>query len=118
MMAGGMFWLSRITEHRRYVGGLLGPMLITALGLGLLFVPMALVSLTKVRTQDTGVAFSRDENGHVVGVDLAGRLFNRSAVTPAHGPRPKRRARPKSPVDHRDAGPFRHSRPRLSPVHP
>jgi predicted MFS family arabinose efflux permease len=40
MMAGGMFWLSRITEHSSYAGGLLGPMLITALGLGLLFVPM------------------------------------------------------------------------------
>jgi hypothetical protein len=31
-----MFWLSRITEHSSYAGGLLGPMLITALGLGLL----------------------------------------------------------------------------------
>jgi hypothetical protein len=33
-------------------------MLITAAGLGLLFVPMSLVSLTKVRNADTGVASS------------------------------------------------------------
>jgi predicted MFS family arabinose efflux permease len=67
MMAGGMFWLSRITEHSSYVGGLLGPMLITALGLGLLFVPMALVSLTKVRNADTGVASSLVNVGQQVG---------------------------------------------------
>ena len=42
-MAGGMFWLSRITEHCSYAGGLPGPMLITATGLGLLFVPMTLI---------------------------------------------------------------------------
>jgi predicted MFS family arabinose efflux permease len=67
MMAGGMFWLSRITEHSSYAGGLLGPMLITALGLGLLFVPMALVSLTRVRNADTGVASSLVNVGQQVG---------------------------------------------------
>ena len=66
-MAGRMFWLSRITEHSSYAGGLLGPMLITALGLGLLFVPMALVSLTKVRNADTGVASSLVNVGQQVG---------------------------------------------------
>ena len=67
IMAGGMFWLSRITEHSSYAGGLLGPMLITAAGLGLLFVPMALVSLTKVRNADTGVASSLLNVGQQVG---------------------------------------------------
>ena len=66
-MAGGMFWLSRITEHSSYAGGLLGPMLIIAAGLGLLFVPMSLVSLTKVRNADTGVASSLLNVGQQVG---------------------------------------------------
>ena len=66
-MAGGMFWLSRISEHSSYAGGLLGPMLIIATGLGLLFVPMALVSLTKVRNADTGVASSLVNVGQQVG---------------------------------------------------
>jgi hypothetical protein len=35
--AGGTYWLSRITEHSTYAGGLLGPMLVTGAGLGLLF---------------------------------------------------------------------------------
>ena len=66
-MAGGMFWLSRITEHASYAGGLLGPMLIIATGLGLLFVPMTLVALTKVRDEDTGVASSLVNVGQQVG---------------------------------------------------
>src|SRR6202030_4278209 len=41
--AGGMFWLSRITEHSTYAGGLLGPMMVTAAGLGMLFMPITLV---------------------------------------------------------------------------
>ena len=46
--AGGMFWLSRITEHSTYAGGLLGPMMVTAAGLGMLFMPITLVALSKV----------------------------------------------------------------------
>ena len=45
-----MFWLSRITEHSHYAAGMLGPMLVTALGMGLLFVPLSLVALAKVAT--------------------------------------------------------------------
>ena len=67
MTAGGMFWLSRITEHSTYAGGLLGPMLIAAAGLGLLFVPMSLVALTKVNDNDTGVASSLLNVGQQVG---------------------------------------------------
>jgi EmrB/QacA subfamily drug resistance transporter len=66
-MAGGMFWLSRISERSSYAGGLLGPMLIIAAGLGLLFVPMSLVSLTKFRENDTGVASSLFNVGQQVG---------------------------------------------------
>src|SRR5258708_35712921 len=47
--AGGMFWLSRLTEHSTYVGGLLGPLIVTAAGLGMLFMPLTLVALTRVR---------------------------------------------------------------------
>jgi len=67
IMAGGMSWLSRITEHSSYAGGLLGPMLVTAAGVGLLFVPMSLVSLTKVRNDDAGVASSLLNVGQQVG---------------------------------------------------
>jgi EmrB/QacA subfamily drug resistance transporter len=64
---GGMFWLSRVTEHSHYVSGLLGPMLITAAGLGLIFAPLLLVSLIKVADNDTGVASSLVNVGQQVG---------------------------------------------------
>src|SRR5260370_6368238 len=54
-------------EHSSYADGLLGPMLIIAAGLGLLFVPMSLVSLTKVRNADTGAASSLLNVGQQVG---------------------------------------------------
>jgi EmrB/QacA subfamily drug resistance transporter len=64
---GGMLWLSRVTEHSHYVSGLLGPMLLTATGLGLIFAPLLLVSLTKVANNDTGVASSLVNVGQQVG---------------------------------------------------
>jgi EmrB/QacA subfamily drug resistance transporter len=64
---GGMFWLSRITEHSHYASGLLGPMMVTALGLGLLFVPISLVALSKVGDKDAGVASSLLNTGQQVG---------------------------------------------------
>jgi len=64
---GGMFWLSRVNEHSAYASGLLGPMLLTATGLGLLFAPLLLVSLIKVANNDTGVASSLVNVGQQVG---------------------------------------------------
>jgi uncharacterized membrane protein (UPF0136 family) len=40
--AGGMYWLSRVTEHGSYAGGLLAPGLVIGVGLGLLLVPLPL----------------------------------------------------------------------------
>jgi EmrB/QacA subfamily drug resistance transporter len=65
--AGGMFWLSRITEHSSYTGGLLGPTLLTGAGLGLLFTPLTLTSLSKVDDADAGLASSLINTGQVVG---------------------------------------------------
>src|SRR5260370_9598772 len=83
IMAGGMFWLSRISEHSSYAGGLLRPMLITALGLGLLFVPMALVSLTKLRNQDPAVASSLVNVGQPPGGSIAPAPPGTAACSPA-----------------------------------
>jgi EmrB/QacA subfamily drug resistance transporter len=64
---GGMFWLSRVNEHSSYASGLLGPMMVTAFGFGLLFVPLSLIALSKVREEDTGVASSLLNTGQQVG---------------------------------------------------
>ena len=68
--AGGLYWLSRMTEHGTYAGGLLGPSLITGAGLGLLFVPLSLVALARVGEADTGVASSLLNAGRQVGAAI------------------------------------------------
>jgi EmrB/QacA subfamily drug resistance transporter len=65
--AGGMFWLSRVTEHGTYLTGLLGPGLVIGAGLGLLFVPLPLVALARVPEADAGVAASLLNVGRQVG---------------------------------------------------
>jgi len=65
--AVGMYWFSHINDHSQYVSGLLGPMLVTSVGLGLVFVPISLVALTKVRPDDSGVASSLLNTGQQVG---------------------------------------------------
>jgi len=65
--AGGMVWLSRLTEHSTYASGILGPELLLGAGLGPLFVLTSLVGLTRVRTGDTGAASGLDNVGLQVG---------------------------------------------------
>jgi len=56
--AGGLYWLSLVNENAGYAGGLLGPILVTGAGLGLLFVPLPLVALAGVADADSGAAAS------------------------------------------------------------
>jgi EmrB/QacA subfamily drug resistance transporter len=65
--AGGMFWFSRLTEHAGYFGQLFPPMLVTSIGLGLLFVPLSLVALHSVEEQYAGAASSLLNTGQQVG---------------------------------------------------
>jgi EmrB/QacA subfamily drug resistance transporter len=67
LAAGGMFWLSRIAADSSYAGGLLGPMLLTGVGLGSLFMPLFLVALSKVDERDAGLASSLVNTGQQVG---------------------------------------------------
>jgi EmrB/QacA subfamily drug resistance transporter len=66
-VAGGLYWLSRLSEHSSYVGAVLGPMLVTAAGLGLLFVPLTLVAMSRVADSESGVAASLRNTGQQVG---------------------------------------------------
>jgi EmrB/QacA subfamily drug resistance transporter len=66
-IAVGMVWFSRLTEHTSYPGDLLGPMVVSSCGLGLVFVPLALVALHNVAEQDSGVASSLLNTGQQIG---------------------------------------------------
>ncbi|MGH3281356.1 MAG: MFS transporter [Trebonia sp.] len=66
-VAAGMLWLSQLSEHSTYTGGLLGPTMLTGFGMGLTFVPLSLVALAKVANDDAGVASSLLNTGQQVG---------------------------------------------------
>ena len=64
---GGLFWLSRISEHSHYTSGLLGPTLVAGAGLGMLFMPLSVVALSRVQPAVAGVASSLLNTGQQVG---------------------------------------------------
>ncbi|MBO0893213.1 MAG: MFS transporter [Acidimicrobiales bacterium] len=64
--AGALFWLSRITADSGYLG-LLGPMLVLAMGLGLVFVPLTLTAVAGVRQQESGLASALLNTGQQIG---------------------------------------------------
>jgi predicted MFS family arabinose efflux permease len=107
MVAGGMFWFSRLTEHAGYPGDLLGPQLVSSFGFGLVFVPLALVALHNVAERDSGVASSllntAQQVGGVIGLAVLGTV---AWTTVANSVRTQ--------VAHAAAGPA----PRLHPAEP
>jgi EmrB/QacA subfamily drug resistance transporter len=64
---GGLYWLSRMTEHGSYAGDLLGAGLVLGIGFGLLIVPLQLLALTRVPEADSGAAASLLNAGRQVG---------------------------------------------------
>jgi EmrB/QacA subfamily drug resistance transporter len=54
----GLAWVSQISVSSGYVDGILGPMLVFGLGMGLLFVPLTIVAVSGVAPHETGAASS------------------------------------------------------------
>jgi EmrB/QacA subfamily drug resistance transporter len=52
----GLFWLSRLDDHSSYVTGVLGPIIVIAIGLGLTFVPLVLGVTSGVQPAELGIA--------------------------------------------------------------
>jgi hypothetical protein len=65
--AAGMFWLSRISQHSHYTSGLLGPTLVAGAGLGMLFMPLSVVALSRVQPAVAGAASSLLNTGQQIG---------------------------------------------------
>jgi MFS family permease len=63
---GGMYWLSRITEHSTYFS-VLAPCLLIGVGMGLMFVPLQMLALARVPEADSGIASSLLNTGRQVG---------------------------------------------------
>jgi EmrB/QacA subfamily drug resistance transporter len=79
--AGGLYWLSRMTEHGTYPGGLLGPTLVIGAGLGLLIVPLQLIALARVAEADSGAAAGLVNVGRQVGGSIGPAVLGTVAWT-------------------------------------
>jgi EmrB/QacA subfamily drug resistance transporter len=54
----GLAWQTQVSVDSGYLSGILGPMLVFGLGMGLLFVPLTIVAVSGVAPQETGAASS------------------------------------------------------------
>src|SRR6185437_7953047 len=67
LSTGGLYWLSRISEHATYANAVLGPTMIIGAGAALMFVTLSLVALNRVPEADSGVASSLLNTGQQLG---------------------------------------------------
>jgi MFS family permease len=58
LAVAGLAWLTQVSVTSGYVDGLLAPMLIFAIGMGLLFVPLTVVAVSGVPPNEAGAASS------------------------------------------------------------
>jgi EmrB/QacA subfamily drug resistance transporter len=86
VMTGGLavtgaslVWFAQIPVHGSYVPDLLGPLLLSGLGIGLAFVPLSIVALAGVQPREAGLASglmnTTQQVGGAVGVAVASTIF-------------------------------------------
>jgi EmrB/QacA subfamily drug resistance transporter len=66
-IAGGLVWFSRISTHGSFLGDILGPSLLAAIGLGFAFVPVTIAAVAGVRDRDQGLASGMINTAQQVG---------------------------------------------------
>jgi hypothetical protein len=74
--AGGMAWLARLGPHTGYPTGVLGPLILAALGLGLVIAPSINTGTFGVAPQDAGVASATVTVGQQLGASIGTSLLN------------------------------------------
>jgi EmrB/QacA subfamily drug resistance transporter len=83
LLAGGQFWLTHIGLRSDYVGVILGPLMITGLGMGFLFSTCMNTGTYGVSPRDAGVASATVNTGQQLGGSLGTSLFNTIATSAA-----------------------------------
>jgi EmrB/QacA subfamily drug resistance transporter len=93
--AWGMYWLHHLSESSTYAGGVLGPIIVLGLGVGLTFAPAIVTATAGVPADDAGVASAMvntsQQIGGAVGTAVLSTIFA-SAVTrymTSHPPGPR-----------------------------
>ncbi len=82
--AGAMTWFAQLGPHTAYADGVLGPLVLTGIGLGLVIAPSINTGTFGVAPQDAGVASATVTVGQQLGASIGTSLLNTifaSAVT-------------------------------------
>lgn len=74
--AAGLAWLTRLGLHSSYVSGILGPLLVTAVGLGLVIAPAVNTGTFGMAQSDAGAASATLNVGQQLGGSLGTALLN------------------------------------------
>jgi hypothetical protein len=85
LAAAGMAWLTQITPHSSYAANILGPIIVTGLGMGLMFSTAFNTGTYGVRPQDTGVASASVNTGQQLGGAMGTALLNTIAASATAG---------------------------------
>jgi predicted MFS family arabinose efflux permease len=79
--AGAMLWLTRIGAHSGYASALLGPLMVTGTGMGLIFGMVAATGTSGVAPRDAGVASASINTGQQLGGSIGTALLNTIAAS-------------------------------------
>jgi len=81
LLAGSQVWLTRIGVRGDYVGAILGPIMFTGVGMGLLFSSAINTGTYGVAPQDAGVASASVNTGQQLGGSIGTSLLNTIAAS-------------------------------------
>src|ERR1700745_4318233 len=82
--AGGALWLAQLAPHAGYATGVLGPTIVSGIGMVMVFPPAINAGTYGVAPQDAGVASATLNVGQQLGASIGTSLLNRifaAAVT-------------------------------------
>jgi len=89
-VAGGLYWFSRVhAPGGSFVGDVLGPSLLAAIGLGLSFVPVTIAAVTGTQPRDAGLASglinTSQQVGGALGLAILATIANSRTQALLHG---------------------------------
>jgi EmrB/QacA subfamily drug resistance transporter len=74
--SGGTAWLTQLGPHTAYAGGLLGPLILAGIGVGMVIAPVINTGTFGVAPQDAGVASATVTVGQMLGGSVGTSLLN------------------------------------------
>ncbi|MDA0166096.1 MFS transporter [Solirubrobacter ginsenosidimutans] len=84
--AAGLYWFSHVSANGSFLGDVLFPSLVVALGMGLAFVPLTIVAMSGVSEHESGLASglmaTAQQIGQAIGLALLTGVATTTATTP------------------------------------